>query len=91
MYLTAQHLRLNEGQQPNWELTGLQALIAEIHEANGKVADRIRKATEKDAIVNSLVFLDAQTLSLDLQIKSSMKKLKGLFKAYLEDPDPGKH
>jgi hypothetical protein len=83
-YLMAQHLRMQAGESPDWELTGLQELIREIHKTNKNMADRIRAAAEMDAVVNSLVFLDALAMSLEHEIETSLKQIKPLFSGYLE-------
>jgi hypothetical protein len=83
-YLMAQHLRLQAGESPDWELTGLQELIREIHKTNKNMADRIRAAAELDAVVNSLVFLDALAMSLEHEIETSLKQIKPLFAGYFE-------
>ncbi len=84
MYLTAQHLRLQAGKTTDWELSGLQEFIREIHKTNQQVAKRIRQAAENDAVVNSLVFLDALAMSLEQELETSLDKIKPDFFAYLE-------
>jgi hypothetical protein len=83
-YLMAQHLRLQAGESPDWELTGLQEFIREIHKTNKNMAERIRAAAEMDAVVNSLVFLDALAMSLEHEIETSLSQIKPLFAGYLE-------
>ncbi len=83
-YLMAQHLRMQAGESPDWELTGLQEFIREIHKANKNIAERIRAAAEMDAVVNSLVFLDALAMSLEHEIETSLSQIKPLFEGYLD-------
>jgi len=84
MYLVAQHLRHRKGLPTDWDLDGLLELIDEIHRTNQQIAHRIRKAAENDAVVNSLVFLDALTMSLEHELETSLEHFQSSFFAYLE-------
>ncbi len=85
MYLISQYLRKLDGNDPDWDLEGLRALFANIHDVNEKLADRIRAASERDAAVNSLVFLDTFAHAVEIDLFTSLTKLKPLFAPLLAD------
>lgn len=87
MYLIAQYLRVTRGRgAPDWELTGLLKLFSQLHQVNKKLADRIRAASEADAAVNSLIFLDTFATSAELDVEDCLVDLEPHFAAYFDEP-----
>ncbi len=84
MYLTAQFVREQEGQTPDWSIDGLKEIYENVHKVNDKLADRIRAASKQDATVNSIIILDAFGYGVTMSIKNSAKKLKPIFSMYLD-------
>jgi len=85
MYLIAQYLRSTRGKgPPDWELKGLLRLFAQLHQVNKHLAERIRAASEADATVNSLVFLDAFATSAEIDVEDCLVDLESHFAAYLD-------
>ncbi len=85
MYLIGQYMRNSEGLPPDWDLEGLLSMYQDIQQANRKLADRIRAASERDATVNSLIILDALAQSVELGINQNLKKLKPIFEMFLRE------
>jgi hypothetical protein len=84
MYLIAQYIRHREGLSAEWDLKGLNELLDSVHKVNSHLADRIRAASEADAAVNSLVFLDAFAYDVQLKIEQSLDTLREIFRGYME-------
>ena len=85
MYLTAEYLRKEKGHSSNPDLSGLKKFTNRLHEVNVKLSKRILLGSQRDAIVNSLVFLDTLTSILKIDIDASLKILKPYFSVYLEE------
>jgi hypothetical protein len=58
-YLTQQYLLMRRGGDPDWSLEGLKRAYADIETLNRAMADRIRKASSRDANGNAVVILDS--------------------------------
>jgi len=84
MYLIAQYLRHRHDQEPDWSLDGLLELFNQLHKVNKQLADRIRAASEADATVNSLIFLDSFAISAELDVEDCLAELECLFAPYLD-------
>ena len=84
MYLIAQYLRQRHDQAPDWSLEGLLELFNRLHKVNQRLAERIRAASEADATVNSLIFLDTFATSAEMDVEDCLAELEPLFAAYLD-------
>jgi len=85
MYLIAQYLRTSRGKgAPDWELAGLLGLFNELHQVNKRLAERIRAASQADAAVNSLIFLDTFATSVEIDVEDCLVDLEPHFAAYLD-------
>jgi hypothetical protein len=69
----------------DWSLDGLGELFSRIHQVNTRLAKRIRAASEEDAAVNSLVFLDNYAYIAEMRIGKSAEELLPLFGMYLDE------
>lgn len=58
-YLTQQYLAMRKGDEPDWELERLKRAYADIEALNRAMADRIRKASSRDANCNAVIILDS--------------------------------
>ena len=85
-YLIGQVLRRQQGLPADWDLGGLLRLVDELHEVNSCLADRIRAASEQDAAVNSVIYLDAFAHGVEFDIEQGLIQLQPLFAAYLKSP-----
>jgi len=85
MYLLAQYLVSQHGQQPDWELKELPKLYHDIHAVNMEFFKRLAEMQLEDANLNALVrldvFADAIAFSIDEQ---NLDDLEGVFRSYLE-------
>lgn len=79
MYLLGQYLVAQAGGTPDWSLTQLAEDFRAMGEVNRAFARRLRAAAPKDANVNALIHLDANTRSLPELIESQMDELRFLF------------
>ena len=83
-YLTAQLLLMRQGQQPDWELKGLQEIYREVNSVNKGIADRLHQATEKDANINAVVILHSFGDGINYFIESGLSELEPMFEVYLK-------
>jgi len=88
MYLTAQYLRSADNKEPDWTLKGLLQLFRELHQVNKQLANRIRDASEQDATVNSIIFLDTFATAAEMDVEESLEELSPAFAAYLDKLPP---
>lgn len=58
-YLLQQYLAARRGAEPDWDLARLRGAYANIETLNRAMAERIRKASSKDANCNAVVILDS--------------------------------
>ena len=85
MYLTAEHLREEQGLDSDQGLAGLLSLINELHDVNQQLAERIRRGSEQDVTVNSLIILDTLAMLLEVDIDASLAQLKPYFQMHLNE------
>jgi hypothetical protein len=83
-YLIAQYLKHQQAGQPDWDLNGLVELANDLHRLNVCMADRLRDAAQKDAAVNSLVFLDMFTYAVRMDVEESLQAFRPLFAGFLD-------
>ncbi|MDT8285504.1 MAG: hypothetical protein RQ748_00205 [Elusimicrobiales bacterium] len=58
-YLTRQYLSMRRGEEPDWTLDRLRRAYADIETLNRAMADRIRRASSRDANCNAVIILDS--------------------------------
>lgn len=89
MYMLAQYLRQQRGQEPDWTLEGLERIYANVHQVNLAVARCIRQAADRDANANALVRLDLFTDGVAFSIRAALDELHYLFEGpYLPANEP---
>ena len=84
MYARAQYFRSRAGLDPDIELRGLIGLYQSVCRINVSAVERVRQATRADSAVNALVILDLFAQVLPESVEGDLKKLRGIFSAYLE-------
>lgn len=82
MYLIAQYFRAKNGEEPDWSLTGLQAIYTGVAEVNRSFAERLRSASEKDAGVNALIILDCLAKAVPFAVRTTLRDYEKYFTAY---------
>ena len=83
-YLTAQVLLMRQGQQPDWDLKGLQEIYKEVNIVNKGMADRLHQATQKDANINAVVILHSFGDGITYFIESGLTDLEPMFEVFLK-------
>lgn len=84
-YLTAQFLLMRKGQQPDWELKGLQGIYREVNTVNKGMTARLQQATEKDANINAVVILHSFGDGINYFIDAGLTDLEPMFEVFLSD------
>ncbi len=87
MYLVAQYFRHVDGKAADLELDGLLRIYENIHLVNKYIAQRLRSASEADALVNAIVILDGFAHMLPLSINQSLKHVRPMFTEFLQRLD----
>jgi len=88
MYLFAQYLRQQNGEQPDWSLDGLQDIYDKVREINNSFARRICTANSNDAGINAITILDCFAQSIPFAInKTLLQDHKNYFFTYLKLTD----
>lgn len=87
-YLTAQFLLMRQGQQPDWDLKGLQEIYKEVNIVNKGMADRLHQATQKDANINAVVILHSFGDGITYFIESGLADLEPMFEVFLKKNGP---
>ena len=86
-FLIGQYLRQLHGLPASWDLSDLLEMFKRLHRVNGKLADRLREASEKDAAINSLISLDTFATWAEMGIEEHLAGWEQLYAAYLQkDP-----
>lgn len=88
MYVMAQYIRMRGGLDPDWDLRGIGDLYDKIKQVNRSFCDRLKKAVDKDALVNSVVILDAFASMIKNPGQKSVDMLRQLFSPYLKEDKP---
>jgi Domain of unknown function (DUF6901) len=79
MYLLAQYFLRRDGAATDLDLDGLKAAYDDLHTVNHFLAERLRRATEKDSAVNALVLLDYFAKNIPIVIEDSLEEIRYLF------------
>lgn len=85
MYLLGQYFRDQDGKPADLELTGLAEKYHNLETLNRAMAERIKNAGSGDAPVNAVVMLDMLAKVMPCSIEESLKEIRHLFQAYLDD------
>jgi hypothetical protein len=84
MYLYAQHIRMKQGDRPDWELKDLDVIYENIRTLNKSFVDRLRSTQIKDATLNALVNLDCFAISVKFSLNFNMlDDVSNYFGAYM--------
>jgi hypothetical protein len=87
IYLLAQYYKFRRGENPDWELHGLNDLFNDISTVNRSFANRLQSVVSKDANVNALVILNCVADMGKMAFESNdMDDLEYLFTAHMS-PD----
>ncbi|MGM0441767.1 MAG: DUF6901 family protein [Elusimicrobiota bacterium] len=79
-YLLKQYFVDKNGGSPDWDLKGLKKFYDKIAIINGKLAERVRAGSCKDAGVNAVVRLDSFAKNFEYLFENSMEILENIFK-----------
>ncbi len=85
MYLLAQYFLKKEGNEPDFNLTGLVKIYDNMQIINTNVASRLKAAVETDSSVNAIIRLHAFSMVLPFAIGKSLEKIRYLFETYFQD------
>lgn len=83
MYLLAQHFGVQEGRSPDVALKDLALVYRGVHQVNVGLVQRLRAATNEDAIVNAVVLLDVYTSLVPAALEEMLAEVKPAFNALL--------
>ncbi|MBI4061434.1 MAG: hypothetical protein HY403_08400 [Elusimicrobia bacterium] len=86
MYVTAQYMRVKNGQEPDWELKGLNELYEQVNRVNKDFCRRLNKAVNEDAMVNSVIILDSLGYMVKRTAQKTEQYLNRVFAPYLKEP-----
>lgn len=89
-YLLAQYFRMENGLQPDWQLTELQEIYRRIAEINRHICDRIRMFGAEDASVNAVIALDSFAQIIPIAIEEGLTKLMPPFSKYISTQKLGR-
>lgn len=84
MYLFAQYLRQQNGEDPDWSLKGLEEIYKRVSDVNKSFAYRVSSASNSDVGINAIIILDCFAKTVPKAIQGTMKEFKGIFYSYLE-------
>lgn len=86
MHALAQLLRMKEGLEPDWDLTGLSRMCEDINTLNLDFARRLRGLRVNDSTTNALSGLDCFVQMVDMAVDDELlEDLKALFRSHLKD------
>ena len=84
MYLVAQYLRMRKGEKPDWQLTRLADIYAEIAKVNEGMTARLRHASTEDASVNALTILSTQGGMIPLYLEDILVQMEHWFRGLID-------
>lgn len=85
MYLTAQFFLMRQGKQPDWDLKKLVEMYKAVSTVNKGMADRLRRASEKDANVNAVVILHSFGDGVPYFVEGGLSEIEHLFTVYTNE------
>ena len=84
MYLLAQYIKKNNGQEPDWEMKELGELYKEIQIVNSSIAQLLSSLEEKDTSKNAVVVLNNFATFLTFRLENShFTEFENIFKNHL--------
>lgn len=83
MYLLAQHFGAQDGRTPDTALKDLAMVYRGVHQVNMGLVQRLRAATNEDAIVNAVVLLDVYTSLVPAALDEMLAEIKPTFTSLL--------
>jgi hypothetical protein len=83
MYLFAQYLRLQNGEEPDWALEGLKEIYKGVSDVNNSFACRVSSASNSDAGKNAIIILDCFAKTVPKAIQNMMKDFRVIFASHL--------
>jgi len=83
-YLLVEYLRERQGETPNYDLAGLQAIYDRVTEVNRSVAERLRAASRTDSALNAIVQLDYYAQGLSFSLDRSLDQLSEMLEPFWE-------
>lgn len=86
MYMLAQYFLHQAGQPADLTMTGLAQRYRNVQTVNIAMAERLRAATDQDAVINAVVLLDQYAKSLPNAVRDGLKDIRHLFEPYLSAP-----
>jgi hypothetical protein len=78
-YLLGQYLLAQQGDQPDWTLTGLKASYLALQSVNAAMAKRLRQAVEEDGAINAFILLDLFAKALPYSIDDRLDEIRAVF------------
>ena len=84
-YLLAQFLRMQKGEQPDWNMDELAELYSNIRNINVNIANKITNLEKEDASINAVVVLNNFADSVTLSINDNLEMIEPFLKEFIED------
>ena len=81
-YLLVEYLRARRGEEPRYDLAGLQDIYDRVIEVNRSVADRLRAASRTDSALNAIVQLDYYAQGMSFSLERSLDQLVELLEPF---------
>jgi len=88
-YLTKQYFAKQEGQEPDWELVGLQKFYEDLERLNQAFSLRIRNIEQSDAISNAMVMFFAASIVVASALEEHLEEYKDYFTGEAINPPQG--
>lgn len=79
LYLLRQHFVLQDGGEPDYALSGLKRLYADLQEVNRSFKRRIEQASPRDATINAVTMLFSLSALVSMSLDSGLEQLRELF------------
>ncbi|MDD2365134.1 MAG: hypothetical protein PHN84_03120 [Desulfuromonadaceae bacterium] len=84
MYLFAQYLRQQNGEEPDWTLDGLQDIYKKVSDVNKSFAYRVSTSSKGDVGINAIIILDCFAKTVPKAIQNMMKDFETIFAPHLQ-------
>jgi hypothetical protein len=89
MYLLAQHFAARDRQTVDMDMNDLALVYRGVHQVNVGLVQRLRAATQQDAVVNAVVLLDVYTSLVPAALDEMLAEIRTTFDALLAAPVRG--
>jgi len=87
-YLFTLYLRHQNGEQVDFDLSGLMQIYENMHTVNIGLKKRLESAVENDAALNAVVILDLLAITLPCYFDDEIEKFRQLFSKFLDKDLP---